>query len=77
MKILVTAEMLCDLCGGHFTLDACKALCDYFDECGSNGDFTIGDICISFREVPADWIDEHGDDDVIAFLDNGNVLAVY
>ena len=73
MKITITAYMLCELCGGKFTLEACEALCDLFEE---SVDFApaIGDICISYSEIGADDIDEDDEEKVIAHLNNGNVL---
>ena len=75
MKITITSMMLCELCGGKFTLEACEALCDWFEEIADR-DFApgIGDICISYSEIGADAIDEDDEERVIAHLDNGNVL---
>ena len=75
MKITITAHMLCNLCEGKFTLEACEALCDWFEEIGDR-DFapTIGDICISYSELRAEDIDEDDEERIIAHLDNGNVL---
>lgn len=75
MKITITAHILCELCGGKFTLEACEALCDWFEEV-TDRDFApaIGDICVSYSEVNANAIDEDDEDKIIAHLDNGNVL---
>lgn len=75
MKITITAMMLCDLLGGKFTLEACEALCDYFEDVATN-DFapTIGDIACSYSEMPADYVNEDDEENIIAQLDNGNVL---
>lgn len=75
MKITITAMMLCDLCGGKFTLEACEALCDWFEETADR-DFAprIGDICVSYTEIGADDIEEDDEERVIARLNNGNVL---
>lgn len=75
MKITITAMMLCDLCGGKFTLEACEALCDWFEET-ADYDFApyIGDICVKYTEVGADDIEEDDEERVIARLNNGNVL---
>lgn len=77
MIIQITASTLCDLCAPHFTYEAAEAICDYFDECGVgiNSVPSIGDICISFSEIPADWHDEYDEDAIIAELDNGNILV--
>ena len=75
MKITITAHMLCELCGGKFTLEACEALCNWFEEMWC--DFpapAIGDICVSYSEIDADAIDEDDEEKVIAHLNNGNVL---
>lgn len=75
MKITITAIMLCDLLGGKFTLEACEALCDYFEDIATN-DFApaIGDIACSYSETPADDVDDDYDY-IIARLNNGNVLV--
>jgi len=75
MKITITPMMLCDLCGGKFTLEACEALCDWYDEmlCGDPFAPAIGDICVSFSEIPADDV-EIDYDNLIATLNNGNAL---
>ena len=72
MKITITAMMLCDLCGGKFTLEACEALCNYFEEHAPDAAPHIGDIACSYSEVSADWVED--DDRVITMLDNGNAL---
>lgn len=76
MKITITAIMLCDLLGGKFTLEACEALCDYFEDIATN-DFApaIGDIACSYSEMPADWVEDDDEVNVIALLNNGNVLV--
>lgn len=75
MKITITAHMLCDLCGGKFTLEACEALCDWFEETAGR-DFApaIGDICVSYTEIDAGSIEEDDEENIIARLNNGNVL---
>ena len=75
MKITITAIMLCDLLGGKFTLEACEALCDWFEDVATN-DFApaIGDIACSFSEMPADWVEDEDEENIIARLGNGNVL---
>ena len=75
MKITITAHMLCELCGGKFTLEACEALCNWFEEIDDR-DFApaIGDICVSYSEIQADAIDEDDEEKIITHLDNGNVL---
>ena len=75
MKITITAIMLCDLLGGKFTLEACEALCDWFEDVADNSFApAIGDIACSYSEIPADYMDEEDEKSVIARLDNGNVL---
>lgn len=75
MKITITPMMLCDLCGGKFTLEACEALCDWFEQTASH-DFApaIGDICVSYSELDASWVEEDDEEKIIARLNNGNVL---
>lgn len=75
MKITITSMMLCDLCGGKFTLEACEVLCDWFEQTADH-DFApaIGDICVSYSELRVEDIDEDDEEKIIAHLDNGNVL---
>ena len=76
MKITITAAMLCDLLGGKFTYEACEALCDWFEDVADSSFApAIGDIACSFSEMPADFMDEDDEENVIARLDNGNVLV--
>ena len=76
MKITITAIMLCDLLGGKFTLEACEALCDWFEDMADNSFApAIGDIACSYSEMPADYMDEDDEENVIARLNNGNVLV--
>lgn len=76
INIKVTSSMLCDLCGGRFTYEACEAICNYLEDCDCDEPMMIGDICISFSEIPADWTDEYDEDTLVATLDNGNVLVL-
>lgn len=75
MKITITPEMLCELCGGKFTHEVCEALCNWFEETADR-DFAphIGDICVSYSEINADDIEEDDEERIIAHLDNGNVI---
>lgn len=75
MKITITSMMLCELCGGKFTLEACEALYDWLEE-NAGRDFApaIGDICVSYSELKAEDVDEDDEERIIAHLDNGNVL---
>lgn len=78
LNISITAAMLCDLLDGHMTYTACEALADYLSELQEyQRDFipTIGDIAISYSEVPADNVEEG--DIVLCELDNGNVIIEY
>lgn len=75
MKITITAMMLCDLLGGKFTLEACEALCDWFEDVADNSFApAIGDIACSYSEIRAEDADEEDEENIIARLDNGNVL---
>ena len=76
MKITITPAMLCDLLGGKFTHEACEAICDLFEECDPNAAPSIGDIAVSFGELPAEYMDED-DETIIAHLPCGNVLFTY
>ena len=75
INVSVTPMMLATLCGGHFTLEACGAICDYIEECSADEVFDIGDIVISFSEIPIEWINEYNEDQVIAVLNNGNAVV--
>lgn len=76
MKITITAMMLCDLLGGKFTLEACEALCDYFEDMADSSFApAIGDIACSYSEILADWVEDDDKVNVIALLNNGNVLV--
>lgn len=75
MKITITAIMLCDLLGGKFTLEACEALCDWFEEMADDSFApAIGDIACSYSEIRAVDVDEEDEENIIARLSNGNVL---
>lgn len=73
MTIFITATMLCDLCGDHFTSEGAEALYNHCEEMKWNG-MSIGDLLVSFAEIPADWEDEIEDETIIARLQNGNIL---
>ena len=73
MKITITAHMLCDLCGGKFTLEACEKLCDLYEEIETAP--AIGDVMCLFGEIPGEEVEDG--DDVVAMLDNGNALIEY
>lgn len=78
MKITITAIMLCDLLGGKFTLEACEALCDWFEETADRSFApSIGDIACSYSEISAEDVDEDDEKNIIAKLDNGNVLISF
>lgn len=77
MTITITPEILCALCIGRFSLEACEAICNYFDECGENACPYIAEICLGFAEISAeDFASEYGEDEeyLIETLENGNVL---
>lgn len=72
INIKIDENLLCDLCAPKFSTEACEAIINYLNEMTPNDSFLIGDICISFSEIPSDWADD--EDRVIATLSNGNVL---
>lgn len=75
MRITITAIMLCDLLGGKFTLEACEALCDWYEDVEDNSYApAIGDLACSFSEIRAEDADEEDEENIIARLSNGNVL---
>lgn len=73
MTIEITPEMLCSLCGDKFTFEACDAICEYYDEIEPIHSPMIGDICILFSEIAAKDVEDDSDD-IVTFLNNGNVL---
>ncbi len=73
MKITITPMMLCDLLGGKFTLEACEAIAEYYNMCDCAPH--IGDIICSFGELKAEEAEEG--DNILAQLDNGNVVISY
>ena len=76
MKIMITPMMLCDMLGGRYTLEACEAICEYYelwDDCENTP--YIGDIAISFAELDAEDIDEDDKDRIIKHLSKGRVLV--
>lgn len=75
MTISITPMMLYELCGGKFTYEGAEAICELFADGGADCAPTIGDICVSFGEVPADDID-YGTE-VYTFLRNGNAIICY
>lgn len=76
MKIMITPMMLCDLLGGKFTLEACEAICEFYELWGDDEDVPyIGDIAIYFAELEEGDIDEDDEDRVIQRLSKGRVLV--
>lgn len=76
MKLKVNAETLQILCAPFFTLEACRAIVDFFEETGDDGNFTAGDLCLSFSEIPAHWRDDYSENEVLTELSNGNILVL-
>ena len=76
MKIMITPMMLCDMLGGRYTLEACEAICEYY-ELWDDGEDTpyIGDIAISFAELDAEDIDEDDENRIVKRLSKGRVLV--
>lgn len=72
INIKVDENLLCELCAPKFTLEACEAIINYLNEMDPNDSFYVGDICISFSEIPSDWAAD--EDTIIATLNNGNVV---
>lgn len=78
MKITVTAMTLCDLLGGKFTLEACEAMEEYFEECGDPATAPhLGDLMVGFAEMAEKDMDEDDEERAIAHLNNGNVLVMW
>lgn len=78
LNIAITSSMLCDLLQGQMSYCACDALVDWLEEAQeADRDFvpTIGDIAISYTEIPAENVEEG--DCVIAELNNGNALIAH
>lgn len=75
INLKVTPTFLCDLLGGRMSYEACEAIVNYINDCGSESDsFYLGDIAISFAEMPADEI-ASDDESIIAVLENGYVVV--
>lgn len=76
MKIMITPMMLCDLLGGRYSLEACEAICEYYELWEDNENVPyIGDIAISFAELDAEDIDEDDEDRIVKHLSKGRVLV--
>lgn len=73
MTITITPEMLCSLLP-KFSYDACVAICDYYDECGSDVSPSIGDISICFYEVEEEDLKDENEEMMLYKLDNGKYL---
>lgn len=58
----------------RFSMEALEALADYLEEAAPNEAFYIGDLDINFAEIPAGFAD---DEEIIAELENGNVLIAH
>lgn len=76
INVALTAGDLCRLMNGRFTYEACEAICDLVESCGEAEPFRIGDLAISFSELPAEYASDYdADEQIIIFLDNGNILV--
>lgn len=73
MTITITSSMLCELTGGKFTHEACEAICELYESTG--GAPAIGDIMCCYGELPAEDVEDG--DNIVAMLDNGNVLIAH
>lgn len=72
LNIKIDKFTLCNLCAPQFTLEACEALINHLNDYAPSECFSVGDICISYSEIPHSWVDE--DTNIIATLNNGKVL---
>lgn len=75
INVRISASTLCDLLAPRFTYEACEKICEYLEDCGVEQPLLLGDIVISFSEVPADYIDDYEEENIIATLRNGNILV--
>lgn len=76
INLKVSASTLCELMRGTFTLQACEALCELLEDCAPGDSFTVGDLAVSFSELPGDYITDYNEDEtMIIHLDNGNILV--
>lgn len=76
MKISVTPLTLCTLLAPCFTLEAVEALCNYFEDVGDDTFAPMLDnIWASYSEQPAEYADEYEEENIIAWLKNGNILV--
>lgn len=76
MKIMITPMMLCDLLGGRYSLEACEAICEYYELWGDDENVPyIGDVAISFAELEEKDLDEDDESRVVQRLSKGRVLV--
>lgn len=76
INVMLSAGDLCGLMNGRFTHEACEAICQFMEDNDQPGPFRIGDIAISFCEVPASYESDYTEDEIIARLENGNILVL-
>ena len=74
MKVIINAATLHMLCAPHFTFEACEAIESYINECCPNIVLTVGDIYSAFSEIPAKDTYDFSNEEILAELDNGNIV---
>lgn len=75
INIRITAETLTTLLAPRFTITACERICELLEEAGEAESWLLGDIAISFTEMPREWVDELDEDTAWWDLENGNILV--
>lgn len=76
INVKVDASLLADLLKPNFTYEACEELIDFLNGfCGEDESWHLGDLAISFSEVPADYASDYKEDCIIAWLKNGNIIV--
>ena len=76
MKIMITPMMLCTMLGDRYSLEACEAICEYYELWGDDDDVPhIGDVAISFAEVEEKDLDEDDEIRIVKRLSKGRVLV--
>lgn len=76
MKITITPTMLCTMLGGRYSLEACEAICEYYELWGDDDNVPcIGDVAIAFAELEEKDLDEDDEINIVKRLSKGRVLV--
>lgn len=75
INIRITAETLATLLAPKFTIAACERICELLEKADKAESWLLGDIAISFTEMPRKWADELDEETPWWDLENGNILV--